>query len=199
MLSQIKGKLLEKSPTRVVVDVGGIGFEIHVPVSTFEKLPELGEQVLLLTHLHVREDILQLFGFWAEKDRRLFQLLISISGVGPRMGLGILSSVSVEEFSGAVANNNFSILTKIPGVGKKTAQRLVIELKDKLSGGIELPSEQVSIKDDIIEQAVLAMVSLGYRPAEAQKAVEKVASANKVLPSVEILIKKVLQNATSKG
>jgi len=199
VLSQIMGKLLEKSPTRVVVDVGGIGFEIHVPVSTFEKLPGLGEQTLLLTHLHVREDILQLFGFWSEKDRRLFQLLISISGVGPRMALGVLSSVSVEEFSGAIANNNFSILTKIPGVGKKTAQRLVIELKDKLSAGIEITSEQVSIKENVLEEAVLAMVSLGYRPAEAQRVVEKVARANKVLPSIEIIIKKALQNATSKG
>lgn len=199
MLSQIKGKILEKSPTRVVVDVGGIGFEVHVPVSTFEKLPELGEQTLLLTHLHVREDIMQLFGFKSKKDRRLFQLLISVSGVGPRMALGVLSSVSVEEFTGAVANNNFSILTKIPGVGKKTAQRLVMELKDKLSGGVEVTPEQVSVKYDVLEEAVLAMVSLGYRQSEAQKAVEKVARANKVLPSVEILIKKALQSATSKG
>jgi len=198
LIAQIKGILLEKSPTRVVLDANGIGYEINIPVSTFEKLPELGKQAHLLTHLHVREDILNLYGFWNDKDRKLFQMLISVSGVGPRVAIAVLSSVSADEFIKAVANENLSILTKVPGIGKKTAQRLVIELKDKLAKRVEIsqiptPTDEINV----IDEAVSALVSLGYRQFEAQKVVEKVARLEGKLPSVEILIKKALQTAAS--
>lgn len=199
MIAQIQGMVSWKSPTRVVMDVGGIGFEIHIPVSTYEKLPECGKEAVLLTHLYVREDVLQLYGFWEERDRQLFQMLISISGVGPRMALGILSGVTVEEFTRAVANNNVSLLTRVPGVGKKTAQRLVMELRDKLGPAVEVGVAGEIMAGDILEEATLALVSLGYRQSEAKKAVEKVARSETTLPSVEVLIKKALQTAIARS
>ena len=198
MIAQVKGILLEKSPTRVVLDVNGIGYEIYIPVSTFEKLPELGKPTQLLTHLHVREDILNLYGFWNDKDRKLFQLLISVSGVGPRVAIAVLSGVSADQFVKAVANENLSILTKVPGIGKKTAQRLIMELKDKLTKGVGISQIPTSTdKINVIDEAVSAMVSLGYRQFEAQKIVEKVVRSEGELLSVEILIKKALQTAGS--
>jgi Holliday junction DNA helicase RuvA len=189
---------LEKSPTKVVLDVNGIGYEVNIPVSTFEKLPELGKHARLLTHLHVREDILSLYGFWDDEDRKLFQMLISISGVGPRVGIAVLSGVSADEFVKAVANENVSILTKVPGIGKKTAQRLIMELKDKLTDGVEMSHVPAPAdKLNVVDEAVSALVSLGYRKFEAQKIVEKVARSVAELPSVEILIKKALQTAAS--
>ncbi len=199
MISYIKGILIEKLPTLVVLDLNGIGYEINIPVTTFEKLPELGIKVHLHTYLHVREAIMQLFGFWSEKDRTLFKYLISVSGVGPRLGLGILSGVSADEFIIAVTNSNLSVLTKISGVGKKTAQRLVIELKDKLAQSVDLTSSPLAQTLTVVEEAISALVSLGYRQAEAKRAVEKVAGSESNLPSVEALIKKALQTGVSKS
>jgi Holliday junction DNA helicase RuvA len=198
MIAQIKGVLLEKTPTRVVLDVQGLGYEINIPVSTYEKLPEVGNTTRLLTHLHVREDVLQLYGFWHHKDRELFQMLISVSGVGPRVALAVLSGISAHEFIQAVANENLSILTRVPGIGRKTAQRLIMELKDKLAKGVE-PAQTPDITGgaELIEGAVLALVSLGYRQNEAQKIVDKVAKQEKKLTSIEALIKKALQTAVS--
>ena len=141
---------------------------------------------------------MQLFGFWTEPDRKLFRMLISVSGVGPRVALAVISSVPVDEFVHAVANDNLSTLTNVPGIGKKTAQRLMVELKDKLIQGVDFSSVPVSIhKKEPFEEAVLALVSLGYRQHEAQKMVEKVARLEGELPSVERLIKKALQTAVS--
>ncbi len=199
MISHIKGILVEKLPTLVVLDLTGIGYEINIPVTTFEKLPELGKKLHLFTYLHVREAVMQLYGFWSENDRSLFKHLISVSGVGPRLALGILSGVSAEKFILAVANNNLSVLTKISGVGKKTAQRLVIELKDKLAQSVDLISSPHMQTMTVVEEAITALVSLGYRQFEARKAVEKVAGSESSLPSVETLIKKALQTAVSKS
>ena len=199
MITHIKGIIIEKLPTQVVVDVNGIGYEINIPVSTYEKLAEPGKNTHLFTYLHVREDSMQLFGFWNEKDRRLFKLLISVSGIGPRLALGILSSVTVEEFARAVANNNFSVLMKISGIGRKTAQRLVIELKDKLGQDIDLTPSHFIDTPGVVDEAILALVSLGYRQNEAQRVVEKVVGSESELPSVEKLIKKALQTAVAKS
>ena len=193
MIAYIHGTIAEKSPTRIVVDVNGLGYEIHIPVSTYEKLPAAGERIRLLTYLHVREDILQLYGFGSEEQRALFLELISISGIGPRTALGVLSKVSVSDFTAAVLNENFSLLTQIPGIGKKTAQRLVMELKDKLQRGVEPITSSSWQSLNVAEEAVLALVSLGYRQIEAQKLVNQVLAAEKQVPSVESLIKKALQ------
>jgi Holliday junction DNA helicase RuvA len=199
MISRLKGVVLEKSPTRIVLEVNGLGYEIHIPVSTFEKVPAIGERTQLFTHLHVREDLLQLYGFWDESEKKMFQLLISISGVGPRMALGVLSGISVDSLSHAVTNNNISVLTQIPGVGKKTAQRLVMELKDKLGQGVEVVQPPGGIPIDIIDEAITALVSLGYRQGDAQKIINQVIRKEKQVPSIELLIKKALQTLISPG
>ncbi|HDL17463.1 MAG TPA: Holliday junction branch migration protein RuvA [Bacteroidetes bacterium] len=198
MIAQVRGIVAEKSPTRVVLDVSGVGYEINIPVSTYEKLPNVGGEIRLLTHLHVREDAMQLFGFSNDKEKKLFQLLIAVSGIGPRLALGVLSGISVEDFSLAVRNENSAMLTRIPGVGKKTAQRLVIELKDKIGKGLDVSPAREIGSVNILEEAVLALVSLGYRQTEAQKIVEKVAGEEESLPSIEVLIKKALQTVVSK-
>src|SRR5574342_491050 len=130
MIARISGSLLEKSPTRVLVEVSGIGYEILIPLSTFDKLGALGENASLYTHLHVREDALQLFGFATAAEKQLFQYLLSVTGIGPKVAQSILSGCSVETFCRYIAQNEIAALTSIPGIGKKTAERLVLELRD---------------------------------------------------------------------
>ncbi len=193
MLAYIQGTVVEKSPTRVVLDVNGLGYELHIPVSTYEKIPARGQQARLFTYLHVREDLLQIYGFWQAEERDLFLQLISVSGVGPRMAQGILSKVSVADFTRAVSGDDYSMLTQIPGVGRKTAQRLVMELKDKLMPGKDTLAARPGIPGAIAEEAVLALVSLGYRKNEAEKMVRKALQTEEKAPPLEVLIKKALQ------
>ncbi|MEE9168664.1 MAG: Holliday junction branch migration protein RuvA [bacterium] len=193
MFAYISGTLIEKSPTRVVLDVGGLGYEIQIPVSTYEKLKQIGEKTRLFTFLYVREDILQLYGFSSEDERRMFLRLISVSGVGPRMAQGILSKLSVRNFVVAITSQDYSVLTQVPGIGNKMAQRLVMELRDKFppvesSGAAQSPDRQ-----RIGEEAISALVSLGYREGEAQKKVGNVLSSNGGNVALEDLVKKALQ------
>jgi Holliday junction DNA helicase RuvA len=174
MIASITGKLTRKSPTWIVVESGGIGFHISIPVSSYDAFGETGGDVRVLTHLHVREDALQLFGFATEAERRLFLLLISVSGIGPKLAQGILSGIAVGDFERAVRGHDLASLTKVPGIGKKTAERLVLELKEKIAEP-EPPAGQAAPADrsPMEEEAVLALVSLGYRRAQAQEAVRK--------------------------
>lgn len=184
MIGHLRGILLEKSPPEILLEVNGIGYEVLLPMTSFYHLPEVNMEAAIYTHLVVREDAHLLFGFYHKQDRTLFRELIKTNGVGPKLALAILSAMSVSEFSYAIEREELSKLVKIPGVGKKTAERLIVELKGKFKAyqhddffieqsttqsGIE--TEKVSATDD----AISALVALGYKPAEAEKMVKRVA------------------------
>ena len=193
MIGQIKGILISKKPTQSLVDVNGIGYLVHTSINTFDKLPDNGETVSLFTYLSVKEDSLTLFGFYTMSEKELFEILISVNGVGPKLAQNILSGITSDEFKNAVNNNNVSRLVAIPGVGKKTAERMIIELRDKImkvtdSGSGEDP-ESYSLRED----AVAAMVGLGYNQKTADKLVRELLGQNPSL-SLEDLIKESLKN-----
>jgi Holliday junction DNA helicase RuvA len=197
MIEQIQGNLIKKTPIFCVVDCAGIGIGIHISLNTYEKLTSEGDFISLLTYLHVREDALILFGFSDEQEREIFKLLIGISGIGPKLAITILSGLTVSEFVQAVSMENYHFLVKIPGVGKKTAQRVVLELKEKVRTEIEaeeLESISISaINRELYDEAVSALFTLGYRRNEAKKAVEKILQINTKEISVEQLIKLALK------
>ncbi|WP_422010036.1 Holliday junction branch migration protein RuvA [Roseateles sp.] len=172
MIGRLSGVIAEKSPPQIVIDVAGVGYEVDVPMSTFFNLGGLGDRAVLLTHLVVREDAHQLFGFLTQEERGTFRMLIKISGIGPKMALGLLSGLSVPELAQAVSRQEAGRLTKVPGVGKKTAERLLLELKDKLGPNLALPA---TIANDAQADILQALVALGYSEKDA-------ASALKVLP-----------------
>ena len=185
MIAHLSGKLLSKQPNIVIIDVGGVGYELIIPLSTFYDLGEEGSQVSLRVHTHVREDALQLYGFRTEREKKLFLHLTSISGIGPKLAVTILSGMSAEELIPAIRNNDLARLVAIPGVGKKTAERLVVELKDKLSALSSPELEEQfrlatgagsanTIADDIIS----ALVNLGFQRAAAEKAVNATLKEN---------------------
>ncbi len=197
MISQLRGILLEKQPPQLLLDVHGIAYEIDAPMSTFYRLPDNGQEVVLHTHFVVREDAHHLYGFYAREERALFRTLLKVNGVGPRLGLTILSSMDPTEFVRCITNNDTTNLVRLPGVGKKTAERLVIEMRDKLSDWQPvLPSESAcSVKkpetrNRIIQDAISAMIALGYKPAEASRAVAKVDDNTK---SSEEMIRQALK------
>ena len=201
MIASLRGTLLHKAPTEVVVDVGGVGYGASIPLSTFEKLGEEGSPILLFTHLHVREDAFQIFGFATEEEREAFRMLISVSGIGPKVAQGILSGIAVKELRTHILQGDAAALTSIPGIGRKLAERLVVELRDKVEK-IALSMPRTSLprgKDDIRSQALMALVSLGYARPIAEKAIH-IASreTNGATVTIEDLIKKALRHA-SKG
>lgn len=173
MIAHLRGRILKKDAQTVVVDVGGVGYQVTIPVSTFYRLGEPGTEVNLLTHTHVREDALALFGFLTATEQTLFEHLIAVAGVGPRLAISILSGIETPELVGALRASDVARLTRIPGVGKKTAERLVVELKDKMTGleGVEPAPEEspVGPREDLVS----ALVHLGYSRAEAERGVEK--------------------------
>jgi Holliday junction DNA helicase RuvA len=169
MIGRIRGTLLEKSPPHILVEAGMVGYEIDVPMSTFFNLPAVGEAVTLLTHLVVREDAQLLFGFLTAAERTTFRQLIKVSGVGPKVSLAVLSGLSVSDLSLAVAQQDPSRLVKIPGIGKKTAERLVLELKDKLVGAAPVAVAQPSAGTDVLN----ALLALGYNEREANAAIRQ--------------------------
>ncbi len=173
MIGRLTGQLVEKTPPQVLLDVQGVGYEVDVPMSSFYNLPALGERVTLLTHFVVREDAQQLFGFLTAAERNTFRQLIKISGIGPRMALGVLSGLSVAELTQAVAQQQAARLVKVPGIGKKTAERLLLELKGKLAPDLGLGG--ASITSDAQADIVQALIALGYSEKDA-------AAALKLLP-----------------
>lgn len=191
MIGRLRGKLAAKHPPQLLIDVQGVGYEVEAPMSTIYELPAVGEAVSLHTHLVVKEDAHTLYGFASEAERRLFRALIRISGVGPKMALTLLSGMRPEEFRRCVEHEDVAQLTRLPGIGKKTAERLLLELKDKIADWLEGPNAPVMGSapplsgDTEIQDAVSALVALGYKPAEAGKLAQKVAEEG--MPSDEII------------
>jgi Holliday junction DNA helicase RuvA len=171
MIARLTGRLVEKHPPGIVVDVHGVGYELDVPMSTFYHLPATGQEVTLLTHLVVREDAQLLFGFGSEAERQLFRQLLRISGIGARIALSLLSGLSVAEVQAAVAQQDSARLTRIPGIGKKTAERLLLELKDKLGPVAGAPAQAAAAPAG--EDALNALVALGYSDKEARAALAR--------------------------
>lgn len=193
MIGYITGKIISKKPTQTLIDVNGIGYLVNTSINTFEKLSDEGEIISLYTYLAVKEDSLTLYGFYTISEKELFEILISINGVGPKLAQGVLSGISSDEFKDAIAKNNVSRLVAIPGVGKKTAERMVIELRDKIdkvSGSdSSLTSTSFTIKDD----AVAALIGLGYNQKIADKIIRNIITNNPQI-SLEDLIKESLKN-----
>src|SRR5882757_820978 len=176
MITFLNGKLMSALPTHAIIDVGGVGYEVFIPLSSYDRLPEPGQMVRVLTHLHVREDAHVLYGFMTAAERDLFRLLVNnVSGIGPKLALAVLSGMSVNNFKSAVVNSDAAALSKISGVGKKTAERMVLELKDKV--GVAAAWEAASAthaptpEAERANEAVLALIALGYKQVEAHRVV----------------------------
>ena len=195
MIAHLKGQLIEKSPVSLVVDVQGVGYEVFIPLTVYYELPECGTTVSLYIHTRIREDSLKLFGFIKEADKQMFELLTRISKVGPKIALAFLSGMTAQDLTQAVFNDDISTLSAIPGVGRKTAERLALELKDKLSElnlqpeTAATPAPGNGLKDD----AVSALVNLGYKKAAAEQALKKV-WRDEAKPSLEELIRDSLNS-----
>lgn len=180
MISHLVGSLEENNITSVVVDVNGVGYEVWIPMSTADNLPELHQKIKLLTHYHVREDAVMLFGFLTEAERNLFRLLVNyVGGIGPKLALNVLSSMSISSFCNAIRQNDIKLLAKINGVGKKTAERMVVELKDKLDGfgeeaGREIPSGAADVLNRNAQDAISALETLGFKHDAAAKAIRSI-------------------------
>lgn len=201
MIGRLSGRLLEKQPPQLLVDVQGVGYELEAPMSTFYQLPALGEAVVLHTHMVVREDAQLLYAFYSLSERQLFRDLIKINGVGPKLALTILSGVTAEEFTRCVMENDAKALTALPGVGKKTAERLIIELRDRLAKNVDavLPGAEsiTTLRPEAnpVNDAVSALASLGYK---AQEASQMVRALNTEGLTTEEIIKAALQSMVKK-
>ena len=193
MIGSVRGRIASKTPPQLTVDVGGLGYELEAPMSTFFHLPPVGEEVRLLTHLVVREDAHVLYAFATEDERRLFRSLIKVSGVGPKIALALLSGISVAGFAECVQREDVSALTRVPGVGRKTAERLIVEMRDRLSAPQVSSAVAASAPGASPEsEAYGALVALGYRPAEATRLLKAVGPGTH---STEELIRRALQGA----
>jgi Holliday junction DNA helicase RuvA len=199
MIARLRGTLLAKQAPTLLVEVGGVGYELEAPMSTFYELPEVGREVILHTHLQVKEDGQTLYGFAQQSERSLFRLLIKISGIGAKTALAILSGASVDEFARLIQRADLAALTRIPGIGKKTAERLVVELKDKLGAGGSaggLPGSRGAVPNDPVAEASVALQALGYKPAEVSKLVQAAAAPG---DDAEAIIRKALKSALRSG
>ena len=187
MIGRIEGRLLAKNPPSILVDVNGIGYEVDVPMSTFYQLPALSERVVLLTHLAVREDAHQLYGFATADERAAFRELIRISGIGARTALALLSGLSVAELAQAITLQDTAWLTRVPGIGKKTAERLLLELKGKL--GADLGTSAASAANDAGVDVIHALLALGYNDREAKAAVRALPPGSGVTDGIRLALK----------
>ncbi|AWQ48292.1 MULTISPECIES: Holliday junction branch migration protein RuvA [Serratia] len=203
MIGRLRGNILEKQPPLVLLEANGVGYEVHMPMTCFYELPELGQEAIVFTHFVVREDAQLLYGFNDKQERALFRELIKVNGVGPKLALAILSGMSAQQFVSAVEREEITALVKLPGVGKKTAERLVVEMKDRFKGlngdlfnnssEISLPSATDKAPDvDAEAEAVSALVALGYKPQEASRMVSKIAKPG---ADCETLIRDALRAA----
>ncbi len=205
MIGRLSGILIQKQPPQLMIDVQGVGYEVQAPMSSFYQLPELDQPVVLLIHMVVREDAQLLYGFYTESERLLFKSLIKVNGVGPKLALTILSGISANEFVKVIRNNDESGLISLPGIGKKTAQRLIVEMKDRFDDwksespdDIDRPSMEsgsLSTEQDIIKESVSALIALGYKPVEAGRMIRQLDTQDQ---SSEMLIKQALKNTVKK-
>jgi Holliday junction DNA helicase RuvA len=194
MIGRLRGRLMQKSPPALIVDVGGVGYELEAPMSTFYRLPELGSEVELHTHLVVREDAHLLYGFATEEERRLFRDLLRVTGIGPKIGLALLSGMAVDTFLTCVEAQDVDALVRIPGIGRKTAERLLVEMRDRIRALGQLPSSAKRLDPAAGAQAEAhaALVALGYRPVEATRLLKSVEGDG---AGTEELIRRALQAA----
>lgn len=204
MIGRLRGNLIEKQPPYLLVDVMGVGYELQAPMTTFYRLPAIGGEVTLHTHLSITENLHQLFGFIDQRDRSLFRTLIKVNGVGPKLAIAILSGMESDDIARCVRDNNIKALTKVPGIGTKTAERLVIELRDRLKNW-DMPHsdhsahseiQQLATNNDVYAEAESALIALGYKPVDAAK---MIASASKQKPDAksEELIRLALRSIAS--
>jgi Holliday junction DNA helicase RuvA len=196
MISRLTGQLIAKSPGEVVLDVQGVGFTLNIPLSTFEQLGKVGSRATLHTHLHLREDAIQLFGFATEDERDIFRILLSVNGIGPKMAQGILSGISTTELKNHIVAGNPAGLTSVPGIGRKTAERLIVELRDSLGRFDSTESHEGTgdKRTSIRNEALLALTSLGYSRTSAEKAIRSALQESKdAEASVEALVKHSLR------
>jgi Holliday junction DNA helicase RuvA len=198
MITFLEGTLSAALPTQAVIDVRGVGYEVLIPLSSYDRLPAPGQSIHILTHLHVREDAQILFGFMTAAERDLFRLLVNnVSGIGPKLALAVLSGMSVTNFKGAVVNGDVASLSKISGVGKKTAERMVLELKDKLGVAAAWEaasaSNAPSAEQSQANEAVLALIALGYKQVDAHKTVRDLQEKESGITSAEDLVKLALK------
>lgn len=197
MIGSIRGRLAVKSPPQIIVECGGVGYEIETPMSTFFELPEVGAELSLLTHLHVREDAHTLYGFATGEEKALFRSLLKVNGVGARMALAILSGMSVAHFYRAVQHEDTATLIKIPGVGRKTAERLIIEMRDRIGGDTVILPKTAGARvaaDDPRGEAFDALVALGYKPQEVKRLMGQIDVEDK---SAEDIIRAALRMAVT--
>ena len=197
MITYLNGCLAELLPGRLTIDVSGLGYEVLVPLSTSDTMPSIGEKIQILTHFHVREQEQTLYGFATNEERDLFRLLITrVSGIGPKLGLAVLSGMSVDQFKNAVIHGDAPSLSKISGLGKKTAERIILELKDKVgvTAVWTAAKEEAQGEKGIINDAVLALISLGYKQSEAIKAVNKITDSSEEPTNSDELIRAALRS-----
>jgi len=199
MIARLKGTVLESTPLLVVLEAGGVGYDVHIPVTTAEKVPAIGGECSLFIHSVYREDSATLYGFASREDRDFFRLLVEkVSGIGPKIGISILSRMSTELLRSAIASSDVALLSKCPGIGKKTAERLVIELKDKVglaaSGGISSSNGTAPVGEpSAFQDTVASLMALGYKPADADKLVRKALSKLDSNATVEALLREALK------
>ncbi len=199
MIGRIRGILIEKKPPEILVDVSGLTYEVQVPMSTAYQLPEVGKELQLHTHFVVRDDAQLLYGFFQEKDKTLFRALIRVNGVGPKMALTILSGMDADQFVRTVRNDDVSAMVNMPGIGKKTAERLIVEMRDRLDewGGSESAAttdSSVSLSSSISKDAETALLALGYKPQQASRAISQVFKENPEVADSEELIRLTLKS-----
>ncbi len=194
MIGSLRGRIGSKTPPQLTVEVGGVGYELEAPMSTFFHLPAVGQEVQLLTHFVVREDAQLLYGFATEEERRLFRSVLKVSGIGPKIALALLSGINVEAFALCVQNQDVSALVRVPGIGRKTAERLLVEMRDRMrpSGDGEPGALTVAAGASAEAEAFGALVALGYRPAEATRLLK---AAGPGTQTTEELIRRALQSA----
>ena len=201
MIGRLRGIILEKQPPLVLLETGGVGYEVHLPMTCFYELPDVGKEAIIFTHFIVREDAQLLYGFNNKQERTLFKELIKTNGVGPKLALAILSGMSAQQFVNAVEREELAALVKLPGIGKKTAERLIVEMKDRFKGhgdlftpaaDLVLTSPAGPSDDDAEQEAVAALVALGYKPQEASRMVSKIVRPD---ANSETLIREALRAA----
>jgi len=207
MIAHLSGTLLSKTPNSVIVDVSGVGYEVNIPVSTFYELEDTGTNVKLRIYTHVKEDALQLFGFKTARERELFINFISVSGIGPKIGIALLSGMSADELITSIKSNNLARLTLIPGVGKKTAERLIVDLREKMTAlssaqieeetGVRPEAGEVSSADNVRSEALSGLMNLGYQRSAAEKAIDSALSEGGDI-SVESVLKRSLKKLGSR-